>query len=172
MKKMGKSIIKDIIEYIEEHDILNEYDTYEQMPVFHVLTELDCLSNYIKKAYYTSFCVNLAIMYVNQGLLHAKSRLSENEFENFIIYFDLCINKDDEGDYITIDVIFSRKAKEHLSMFRTPVDIKDTKVYEHVKNTIGINDFSCYYYKNEFDDEYYSFIPRTIMGTGQSRVFD
>ena len=57
-------------------------------------------------------------------------------------------------------------------MFRTPVDIKDTKVYEHVKNTIGINDFSCYYYKNEFDDEYYSFIPRTIMGTGQSRVFD
>ena len=164
---MKNSIFKQIVKYIDEHDILYDYDTYEQMPVFNILTELDSLSNFIKKDYYTSFCVNMAIMYVNQGLLYAKSKLSEGDFKNFIIYFDLCINKDDEGDYITVDVIFSRKAKEHISMFKTPIDIKHTKVYEHVKNTIGINDFSCYYSKNEFKDEIYSFVSKSILNEAE-----
>jgi hypothetical protein len=157
---MKNDIFRQIIKYIDEHDILNDYDTYEQMPVFHVLKELDCLVGYIKEEFYTSFCVNMAIMYVNQSLLYAKSKLSENDLKNFIIYFDICVNKDDEGDYITVDVVFSRKANEHISMFKMPIDIKDTKVYEHIKNTIGINDFTCYYYKNEYEDEYFSFVPK------------
>ena len=135
---MKSNIFNQIMKYIDEHDILYNYDTYEQMPVFHVLSELDCLSNYIKKDYYTSFCVNMA----------------------FIIYFDLCINKDAEGGYITVDVVYTRKADKHTKMFHTPIDIKETKVYEHVKNTIGINDFSCFYYKNEYQEEYYSFVPK------------
>lgn len=160
---MKNEIFIQIIKYIDEHDILNDYDTYEQMPVFHVLNELDCLASFIKKEFYISFCVNMAIMYVNQGLLYAKSKLSENDIKNFVIYFDICINKDDEGDYITVDVVFSRKANEHISMFKMPIEIKDTKIYEYVKNTIGINDFSCYFCKNEFEDEYYSFIPQKII---------
>ena len=157
---MKSNIFNQIMKYIDEHDILYNYDTYEQMPVFHVLSELDCLSNYIKKDYYTSFCVNMAIMYVNQGLLYAKSKLSGSDFKNFFIYFDLCINKDAEGGYITVDVVYTRKADKHTKMFHTPIDIKETKVYEHVKNTIGINDFSCFYYKNEYQEEYYSFVPK------------
>lgn len=159
---MKKNIIEQIVRYIDEHNILYEYDNYEQMPVFHVLTELDCLSNFIKKDYYISFCVNMATMYVNQGLLYAKSKLSEKELKFFIIYFELCINKDKDGDYITVDVVFSRKADKHMSMLGTPIDIKDAKIYEHVNKTIGINDYICYMSKNEFDDEYYSFIPKCI----------
>ncbi len=159
---MKNSIFKQIIKYIDEHDILYDYDTYEQMPVFHVLTELECLSDYIKKDYYTSFCVNMAIMYVNQGLLYATSTLSESDFNNFIIYFDLCLNKEDDDVYITVDVIFSRKKDKHISMFKTPIDIKDTKIYEHLKNTVGIGDFLCYYFKNESEEEYYSLVPKSV----------
>jgi len=54
----------------------------------------------------------------------------------------------------------NRKANEHISTFKMPIDIKDTKVYEHIKNTIGINDFTCFYYKNEYEDEYFSFVPK------------
>ncbi len=104
----------------------------------------------------------MAIMYVNQGLLHEKSKISEIEFKNFIIYFSVCINKDEKGDYITTDVVFSRKAKEQISAFKKPVNVQETKVYEYINNIIGINDFSCYFCKNEFEDEFYLFVPKTI----------
>ena len=159
---MKNEIFKQIVKYIDKHDILYDYDTYEQMPVFHTLPELDCLSNFIKKDYYISFCINMAIMYVNQGLLHAKSKLSEIEFKNFIIYFSVCINKDEKGDFITTDVVFSRKAKEQISAFKKPVNVQETKVYGYINNIIGINDFSCYFCKNEFEDEFYLFVPKTI----------
>ena len=86
---MENAIFKQIVMYIDEHDILNQDETCEQMPVFHVLSELECLSSFINKDYYISFCVNMAIMYVNQGILYAKSKLSVAEFENYIIYFDV-----------------------------------------------------------------------------------
>lgn len=156
------TIFKQILMYIDECDILNQNETCEQMPVFHVLSELDCLSNFINKDYYISFCVNMAILYVNQGLLYAKSKLSVDEYRNYIIYFDLCINKDDVGDYVTVDVVFSRKAKEHFSMLREVVDVQETKAYKYIKDSVGINDFLCHYYKNEFEDEYYSFVPQII----------
>jgi len=160
---MKNDIFNRIIKYIDRHDILYDYDTYEQMPVFHTLPELDCLSPFIKKEYNTSFCVNMAVMYVNQGLLHAKSNLSEKDFHNYIIYFYVCINKDDDdGDFITTDVVFSRKAKEQIAKFETPINIQDTNIYEYVKDIIGINDFSCYYYENEFEDEFYIFLPKSL----------
>ena len=169
---MENAIFKQIVMYIDEHDILNQDESCEQMPVFHVLSELDCLSNFINKDYYMSFCVNMAIMYVNQGLLYAKSKLSKAEFENYIIYFDLCINKDDAGDYITVDVVFSRKAKEHFSTLKeVVVDLQKTKIYKYIENTVGINDFSCYYYRNEFEDEYYSFVPKIIEGNFSTQDF-
>ncbi len=159
---MKNTIFKQIVKYIDDHNILNQNEMCEQMPVFHVLPELDCLSNFINKDYYISFCVNMAIMYVNQGLLYAKSNLSAAEFKNYIIYFDLCVNKDDVEDYITVDVVFSRKAKEHFPMLKEIVDVNKTKVYKYIKDSVGINDFSCHYYKNEYEDEYYSFVPQII----------
>ena len=159
---MKNEIFKQIIKYIDKHDILYDYDTYEQMPVFHTIPELDCLSSFVKKEYYVPFCINMAIMYVNQGLLHAKSNLSKEELQNYIIYFYVCINKDDNGDFITTDVVFSRKAKEQISTFETPINIQETKVFEYVKDIIGINDYLCFYYKNEFEDEFYIFLPKSL----------
>lgn len=159
---MENAIFKQIVMYIDEHDILNQDETCEQMPVFHVLSELECLSSFINKDYYISFCVNMAIMYVNQGILYAKSKLSVAEFENYIIYFDVCINKDNVEDYVTVDVVFSRKAKEHFFTLKESVNVEKTKIYKFIENTVGINDFSCYYCKNEYEDEYYSFVPKML----------
>lgn len=157
---MKNDIFNRIIRYIKEHDILYNYDSYEQMPIFHTLSELDCLSSFVKKEYYKSFCINMAIMYVNQGLLHAKSNLSDEEFQNYIIYFYVCINKKD--DDFAIDVVFSRKAKEQMSTYEIPINIHGTTIYDYVKDVVGINDFSCYFYKNEFDDEFYIFVPQIL----------
>ena len=104
----------------------------------------------------------MAIMYVNQGILYAKSKLSVAEFENYIIYFDVCINKDNVEDYVTVDVVFSRKAKEHFFTLKESVNVEKTKIYKFIENTVGINDFSCYYCKNEHEDEYYSFVPKML----------
>ena len=159
---MENAIFKQIVMYIDEHDILNQDETCEQMPVFHVLSELECLSSFINKDYYISFCFFLSIMYVNQGILYAKSKLSVAEFENYIIYFDVCINKDNVEDYVTVDVVFSRKAKEHFFTLKESVNVEKTKIYKFIENTVGINDFSCYYCKNEYEDEYYSFVPKML----------
>ena len=45
---MNNGIFNRIIKYINKHDILYDYDSYEQMPVFHTLPELDCLSTFVK----------------------------------------------------------------------------------------------------------------------------
>lgn len=159
---MKNKVFEQIIKYVKKHDILFDYETYEEMPVFYSLPELECLSGFVKEKYNASFCVNMAIMYVNQGLLHAKSNLSESEFKDYIIYFCVAINKDEEGDFVTVNVVFSRKAKEEISAFDSPIDFQNSKVYEYVKDSFGINDFLCHLWVDEDGDEFYSFIPKAI----------
>ena len=152
------------MKYIDRHDILYDYDTYEQMPIIHRYSEIECLSSYIKKEYITSYIVNIAMMYVNQGILYAKSRLSKQEYGDYVIYFviNYC-NEDIENEgFLTSDVCFSRKAKMHLSNFHKPIDIRRIKIYKYIKNIIGINNYYCY--KFEFEDyETYCFVPKGIM---------
>jgi hypothetical protein len=78
-------------------------------------------------------------------------------------------NESDYGDYITVDVCFSRKAKEHLNYFNEQIDYKDTEICKYVEDVIGISEFTCYYTEfkdDEGDDEphlkRYSFIPKKI----------
>ena len=76
---MRYSVIERIKKYIDEYEVLRDYETFEIMPIFNRYKELDCLKYFIKKEYYTSFFVDLAIMYVNLGFLYAKRQLKKRE---------------------------------------------------------------------------------------------
>ena len=83
-------ILRIIIKkYIDEYEVLRDYETFEIMPIFNRYKELDCLKYFIKKEYYTSFFVDLAIMYVNLGFLYAKSQLKKNDLNNYLIGFEV-----------------------------------------------------------------------------------
>ena len=47
--------------------------------------EVSLLKSFIRRQDLTAFMVNMAIMYVNQGLLYAKSKLSKRNFENYMM---------------------------------------------------------------------------------------
>ena len=169
---MKYNVIERIKKYIDEHDVLYDYETYEQMPIYHRYKELDCLKSTIKIECYMSFLINMAMMYVNQGLLYAKSQLSEDELKNYLIYFGIWWDEEEieEMGFSRVDVFFTRKAKEHIKLFDNsyckPVDCKDTKIYKYVKDIIGISEFTCYHskWKDEYDDvsEDFYFIPKRL----------
>ena len=169
---MRYNIIERINKYIDEHDVLHDYETYEQMPIYYRYKELECLKSTIKTECYMSFLINMAMMYVNQGLLYAKSQLSEDELKNYLIYWGIWWNEEDveEMGFSRVDVYFTRKAKEHIKIFNNSIDYKDTKIYKYVKDIIGISDFTCYHskWKDKYEDgseeisEFFYFIPKNL----------
>lgn len=114
---MQNNVIERIKKCIDKHEVLRNYDTFEQMPVYYRYKELDCLKSFIRTEYYMSFLINLAIMYVNQGLLYAKSQLSDDELKNYLIYFGVWWDEEEikEMGFSRVDVFFTRKAKEQGS---------------------------------------------------------
>lgn len=160
---MRYNVIERIKKYIDEHDVLYDYETYEQMPMFYRDKELDCLDSVIRKEDYTAFLVNLAIMYVNTGLLYAKKKLTEEEQIDYLIYFVIDYSEEDieEDGFLRVDVVFTRKAKEHLKPYNTPINLHNTKINKYVGDIIGINEFTCYCAESKEDEyEQYYFIPK------------
>ena len=166
------AIIPSIKRYINYHDILYDYETFEQMPVFCRYEQLDCLDDFIDKENYDTFLVNMAIMYVNQGILHAKHKLSKTDFKNYIICFAIEYDTEilEAMDYLNPQVCFSRKKSEILNedWLGKPIALEDIEFYDKVKDIVGINDFA--YYKNTFkyEDEvitWYHFVPKCFLET-------
>lgn len=160
---MKYNVIERIKKYIEENEILHDYETYEQMPVSH-FSEINCLNSFIKKDLYTPFLINMAIMYVSQGLIYAQSQLSKEAIKNYLIYFRIDIDENvDEMEGTSVHVLFTRKGKKHLQYFKEPVDIKNTKMKKYLKDIIGLSDFSCYLAESIEDGlQQYSFIPKIL----------
>ena len=166
------AIIPSIKRYINYHDILRDYETEEQMPTLYRYKQLDCLDDFIDKDNYDAFLVNMAIMYVNQGILHAKHKLSETDFNNYLIYFAIDYETEilEEMGYLNPQVFFSRKRSEILTedWLGKPIALEDTEIYNKVKDIIGINDFACYKNAFENNDEvltWYNFIPKCFLET-------
>ena len=162
------AIIPSIKRYMKYHDILRDYETEEQMPMYYRFEQLDCLDNFIDKDKYDTFFINMAIMYVNQGILHAMHRLSNVEFKNYLIYFAVIC--DDEHQelfgYQDTQVFFSRKKDEMLKYITSssPIALQDTEIYDQIKDIIGINDFVCFKRIGE-DCTWYDFIPKCFLET-------
>ena len=173
---MKYNVIERITKYIDEHDILRDYETYEQMPVYYRYSELDCLKSTIQKEYYLSFLINIAMMYVNQGILYAKSKLSDAELDNYQIYFGIWWIEEEieEMGFSRVDVYFTRKAKEHAKLFNNcyckSIDYKETKIYKYVKDVIGLSEFTCYHSKwiDEYEEvcENFYFVPNIYQSKG------
>ena len=151
---MKYNIIKEIKDFIDEHNILRDYETFEQMQMFYRIKDLDCLSTSIAKELYTPFFADMAIMFVNMGLLYAKSQLSEEEQKDYLIYWGIEYIEENivEDGFLHVDVCYTRKGKEHLSYLNEVVDYKNTKIYKYVKDVIGMSEFTCYYTKSEEDE--------------------
>jgi hypothetical protein len=169
---MKYNVIERITKFIDVHEILRDYETFEQMPIYHRYNELNCLKYSIQKEYYLSFLINIAIMYVNQGILYAKSKLSDAEWENYLIYFGIEWDEEKIEDMgvSRVDVYFTRKAKEHVKLFDNnyckSIDYKNSKIYKYVKYIIGISEFNCYHSKwideyEEVNEDYY-FVPKIL----------
>lgn len=162
------AIIPSIKRYMKYHDILRDYETEEQMATYYRSEQLDCLDDFIDKDNYDTFLINMAIMYVNQGLLHAKHKLSNEEFKNYLIYF--AVRCDDEYvelfGHQEIQIFFSRKKDEILKYTtKNPVvALQNTEIYDQIKDIIGINDFVCYKWTGE-DHRWYDFIPKCFLET-------
>ena len=83
---MNQFIVKKIINNLDKFDILHDYEDYECFEVIYN-EEVTFLKSFISKQDITTFSINMAIMYVNQGLLYAKNKLSVADFDNFMIWF-------------------------------------------------------------------------------------
>lgn len=166
----GYNIVNEIIRKLEKHDVLYDYETYEETPIIDRYYEKDYIKTIIKRDYLTGYLVNMAIMYVNTGLLYAKSKLSEEAFNDYIMYFALDIDDDideiKEDGFIIPEVYFSRKGKEHLKLHyeMEPVDVSTIKIYQYVKDVIGLSDFYCYnYYNDAAGCEVFEFVPKFLV---------
>lgn len=158
---MKYKVIENIQKYLCDNDILRNCETYEEIPVIERYKELECIEKVIKKDDYTSFMTNIAIMYTNVGLIYAKSQLSKEEFDKYAIFWGLEYSKEVISDigFIVPSIFFTRKANVLLEYLNNPIDIKHTKVYDYIKNLIGINEFLCYLGESEEDEfQQYFFI--------------
>ena len=168
------AIIPSIKRYMKYHDILYDYETEEQMPIYYPrYGHLECLDDFIDKESYDTFFVNMAIMYVNQGILHAKHKLSETEFNNYLICFAIDYDTEilEEMGYLDTQVFFSRKKSEILTeeWLGKPIALEDTEIYDKIKDIIGINDFASYKCTFKYNDDdvitWYHFIPKCFLET-------
>lgn len=164
---MRQLLVKKIIKYIEDNSILYDSSDYEAMDVAYY-DECKILKHYVNEQDLTAFMVNMAIMYVNQGLLYAKSKLSKRNFENYMMWFNVDVDEYMMAThhYYPCLVCFTRRENKLLSYYykEKPIDVATLNIYPLVSSIIGLSEFYCYEHKCEFDDTIqYTFIPKFFV---------
>ena len=159
--------IKKIIKHIIDNDILYDYNDAEAMDVAYD-DDVSLLKSFIRRPDLTAFMVNMAIMYVNQGLLYAKSKLSKRNFENYMMWFNVDVDEYMMAThhYYPCLVCFTRRENKLLSYYykEKPIDVATLNIYPLVSSIIGLSEFYCYEHKCEFDDTIqYTFIPKFFV---------
>lgn len=162
---MRQLLVKKIIKYIEDNSILYDSSDYEAMDVAYY-DECKILKHYVNEQDLTAFMVNMAIMYVNQGLLYAKCKLSKKFFDNYMIWFR--IEKDEYTmewqHYYDCQTLFTRKAEYILDYYKNPIEISTISINDKIKCVSGLSDFYCYEYQYESNDyAQYTFIPKFFV---------
>ncbi len=160
-------IIKDIISIFEEERILRETDVEEFLIWRHTRSLSWIINDHkIAKADRQAAAVSLGIMYINMSLLYAKFNLTPKEFETFLVYIllnDFNYSCRIDG-YANTEIIYTKHADIYPLLHKSAkIDIKDCKVYEQIKDVVGLSDFDCYYYMREdLDDEQYYLVPKFL----------
>lgn len=162
---MRQLLVKKIIKHIEESNILYDYSDCEAMDIAYY-DECKILKDYVNEQDLTAFMVNMAIMYVNQGLLYAKCKLSKKDFENYMIWFHIEKNEYmmEWQHYYDCQTLFTRKAEYILGYYKNPIEISTISIYDKIKCVSGLSDFYCYEYQYESNDyAQYTFIPKFFV---------
>ena len=163
---MNQFIVKKIINNLDKFDILHDYEDYECFEVIYN-EEVTFLKSFISKQDITTFSINMAIMYVNQGLLYAKNKLSVAALDNFMIWFEVYKHESSKNilEYYDTVVQFSQRASNVFSWhLMHQIEIKqDAEFYELIKDVIGINDFCCYVTNVDGEDVDYAFVPKCFV---------
>lgn len=161
-QNLAKSIIKQLEDYRALYD-WNGPEVLEPIDYF----ELKRLRHYIKEKDLTASSISMAIMYLNQTLLYAKSKLPADEFDDYMawIVVDKEISCFDEDHFYFLEVYFSKQARNFFTINPLPsFDIKnDAPFYELIKDVIGINDFCCYALSDFEGVVYYHFVPKYFV---------
>lgn len=161
---MKDQVVKQIIKHIESGGILEDYNDAEAMDVIS-WDEVDFLKSSIREQDIMAFVINLAIMYVNQGLLYAKYKLSKDDFDDYMIWFDVSLDDNFklDDDVYECQVVFSRKANVLMPDYLNPIDVTDLSIFDFVKDVNGLSDFYCYQMHYNQDCEKCVFIPKCLV---------
>lgn len=90
---------------------MEDYETYEEIPIINRLSQVSFINNIINKKELTYFLHQIAVYYVNNILLYAKSQLLKEEFSEFfiaIVYIDMEEDIED-GEVCIPSICVSRK---------------------------------------------------------------
>ncbi len=164
---MRQLLTKKIIRRIEENNILYDYNDCEAMDVVYD-DEVASLKPYMDKLDLTAFVFNMAIMYLNHGLRYAKHKLSEKDYENYMMWIDMDVDEYamECEHYYNCQVVYTRRANKILEYYcnQKPLDIKTLCIYPLVGYIVGISDFYCYEFIDELCDSIqYVFIPKVFV---------
>lgn len=161
-----QSVTNLILRHIEDSDILHDGGDVEVLEVISY-DEINKLKSCIGECDLTSFIVNLSIMYVNQGLLYAKSKLAFTEFCNYIMWFEIYKFEEDfiEDHYYDCRVNFSLDAKSVFHDYLVnPFNVdEDKKLSVEIKDVNGLCDFCCYAIPCYNENFVYAFVPKRIV---------
>lgn len=120
-----------------------------------------------KRILYIFFC-GLGDYVCKSGIPICKKSTKKNDLNNYLIGFEVFYieeNVKELGYLSDVHVFYTRKAKSILNNIGVPVDYKQTKIYNYVKNQTGLSDFTCYFlYSEEYGEaiEEFFFIPKKL----------
>ena len=157
--------IKKIIKHLQANDILSDHEDYESFEVI-CSDEITFLKDYISKEDLNAFLINMAIMYVNQGILYAKHNLSARKFKEYAIWFSVDIEDffpREIGHYF-VEAHYTRRASVVFhDLLDKPFDIRKNAEFNKIAKTVnGLSDFYCTEMKC-LDEVVYSFIPKFFV---------
>lgn len=165
MVDIQKRIIDDIFALFSKEHLLSENNIYEEFNIINRVQHIERLvnSNIISKQAEPALLVSLAIMYANMCMIYAKSNLSLEEYQNFMVLFRL-MDFDDGGNSFWVEIFYTRHADQiQLVRESDKIAIQNCALFEQINHVVGLSDFNCFYFKNcESEERYYSFVPKCL----------
>ena len=163
---MNQYVSRKILNELDSDLVLRDYEDFECMDVVHI-GEHDCLKSYITENDLTAYMVNMSIMYVNQGLLYAKRNLSSEDFDDYMMWFEIRKDNDFFKDLHFYDctVQFSRRMRKIFSWYlnKTFSIENDRELSPLLKDVNGLGDFNCYVVSECESEVVYAFVPKRIV---------
>lgn len=158
-------IIKDIFSLIESQCILEkDLDSCELFYLWYHTRSLSYIINNhkIAKENRQAASVSLGIMYVNMCILYAKFNLTPEQYDNFFAFICLDYSNRYFG-YAWPNITYSKQGKDdYIIKSFVKIELSECKLYEQIKDVVGLSDFECYYRKPDYGGFEYYLVPKSM----------